>query len=92
MRDPHDTIIDYLQTEKGTEQSGLNKYFFKVDANANKLEVKRAVEILFKVHVTKVNTLWMPGRPKRVRQVLGKTSDWKKAIVTLKTGEKIEVV
>lgn len=87
----HDVIIRFLQTEKGTAQSGFGKYFFEVKSAANKIQIKQAVEHLYKVHVTKVNTLKVNGRWKRVRAVPGKTSDWKKAVVTLKSGEKIEV-
>lgn len=91
MMDSHDIILKFLQTEKGTLQTGLGKYFFEVSPSANKIAIQKAVEQLYKVHVTKVNTLKVPGRWKRVRSVPGKTPDWKKAIVTLRAGEKIEV-
>ena len=91
MTDSHDIILKFLQTEKGTLQTGLGKYFFKVSPSANKIDIKKAVEQIYKVHVTQVNTLKVSGRWKRVRSVAGKTPDWKKAIVTLRTGEKIEV-
>lgn len=90
MMNVHDVIIKLLQSEKGTTQAGLGKYFFHVDSLASKFDVKKAVEELYKVHVTKVNTAKIHGRWKRVRSVPGKTADWKKAIVTLKAGEKIE--
>jgi large subunit ribosomal protein L23 len=70
----------------------LNKYLFWVDKNANKIEIRKAVEGIYKVTVNNVNTLKVKGKPKRVRYTMGKTSDWKKAIVTLKEGDKIDVV
>ena len=91
MNDSEGIILGFLQTEKGTTQNLLNKYRFRVNATANKEEIKKAVENLYKVHCTKVNTLKVHGRWKRVRRVAGKTPDWKKAIVTIKAGEKIEV-
>ncbi|MBI1976188.1 MAG: 50S ribosomal protein L23 [Candidatus Omnitrophica bacterium] len=91
MTQAHDVIIRFLQTEKGSAQAGLGKYLFEVGPAANKIQIKQAVEQLYKVHVTKINTLKVRGRWKRVRAVPGKTSDWKKAVVTLKSGEKIEV-
>lgn len=79
-----------LQTEKGTELQKNNQYLFAVATRANKLEIKKAVEDIYKVKVKSVNTLVVPGKPKRVRYKLGYTSDWKKALVILKEG-KIEL-
>ncbi len=78
-------------TEKGTRQaSNLNKYTVVADRRANKPEIKQAVQELFKVKVLQVNTMNVRGKPRRQRQPAeGKTSDWKKAIVTLKEGDKI---
>ena len=70
----------------------LNKYLFWVDSKANKVEIRKAVESIYKVKVDGVNTLIVKGKPKRVRYAMGKTSDWKKAIVNLKQGEKIDIV
>ena len=67
-----------------------NKYVFVVDKRANKSEIKKAVEELFKVDVTKVNTLIMHGKKRRMGKNEGQRSDWKKAIVTLKKGEIIK--
>ena len=64
------------------------KYTFKVATDANKSEIKKAVEEVFKVEVDKVNTISMKGKDKRVGYHLGKTSEWKKAIVTLKASSK----
>ncbi len=89
-----ETLIRRIQvTEKG---SGLaekqNKYFFRVSRFANKIAIKRAVEKLFKVKVLKVNTANYLGKPRRSRRMAwGKKSDWKRAIVTLKPGDKIDL-
>jgi large subunit ribosomal protein L23 len=86
-------VIKGLQiTEKGTRLTGeANKYLFKVDPAANKLEIKRAVEEFFKVSVKHVNTMNCAGKARRERTMhYGKTSDWKRAIVTLKQGDKID--
>jgi len=67
------------------------KYTFIVALTANKVEVKKAVEELFKVKVKKVNTLRVKGKAKRVRNIVGRTSEIKKAIVTLREGDRIEI-
>lgn len=80
-------------TEKGTRQAGNNnQYTVVADRRANKTEIRQAVQELFKVKVLEVNTMNVRGKPRRQRQPAeGKTSDWKKAIVTLKEGDKIEL-
>jgi len=80
-----------IHTEKGTLQEENGKYLFWVKKEANKIQIKKAIEDYYKVKVVKVNTVIMPGKAKRVRYHLGYTSDWKKAFVTLKAGQKIEV-
>lgn len=89
-----DSVIKEIQiTEKGTAltKSG-NKYLFRVDPSANKMEIKRAVEVHFGVSVEKVNTMRYLGKKKRERTVrYGKTADWKRAVVTLKEGSKIDL-
>jgi large subunit ribosomal protein L23 len=80
-----------LRTEKGTGFLPLNKYLFLVDKSANKLQIKKAVEEIYKVGVTSVNTMRQKGKPKRIRYHLGYTKLWKKAIVTLKEGDSIEI-
>ena len=79
-----------LITEKNTTLQAQGKYAFEVAGEANKHQIKQAVEKAFKVEVTAVNVMTMPGKKRRVggRQVL--TQSWKKAIVTLKPGDKIE--
>ena len=92
MKNPHDVVKGLLRTEKGANMMPLSKYMFWVDKAANKIEIRKAVEDIYKVKVNNVNTLTIKGKPKRVRYAMGKTSDWKKAIVTLKEGDKIDVV
>ena len=92
MKNPHDIVKGLLRTEKGANMMPFNKYMFWVDKAANKIEIRKAVEDIYKVKVDGVNTLTVKGKPKRVRYAMGKTSDWKKAIVTLKEGEKIDVI
>jgi large subunit ribosomal protein L23 len=88
---PYDIVKSLLRTEKGTLLGAENKYMFWVGKKANKIQVKRAVEEIYKVKVTSVNTLSTKPKPKRVRFKLGKTSSWKKAIVTLKAGDTIDM-
>lgn len=78
-------------TEKGTRQSEkYNQYTVVADPRANKNEIRRAVQELFKVKVTRVNTLNVTGKARRQRtKQAGRSSNWKKAIVTLKEGDKI---
>ena len=92
MKNPHDIVKGMIRTEKGAILLPMNKYLFWVDKAANKIEIKTAVEDIYKVKIDAVNTVMMRGKNKRVRYVNGKTPDWKKAIVTLKEGSKIEVV
>ena len=80
-----------LRTEKGTLQASRGQYLFSVKQAANKIQIKRAVEDIYKVKVDSVNTQRMPGKLKRVRAQLGRTPDWKKAVVTLKSGHKIDL-
>lgn len=83
MISPHDIIIKPIITEDSMDKMEDNKYSFKVAVDANKSEIKKAVEAIFDVKVVKVNTMNMKGKKKRVGQHVGRTSDWKKAIVTL---------
>lgn len=92
MKDPYSVIKKPLVTEKGTEMAEKNKYFFLVDKDANKIEIKNAVEKIFKVTVTNVHTVNLPGKKKRLRYKEGMTAAKRKAIVTLKDGEKIDLV
>ena len=91
MKDPHDIVKGMIRTEKGANLMVLNKYLFWVAKDSNKIEIKKSVEDIYKVKVDGVNTIMMRGKSKRVRYAIGKTPDWKKAVVTLKVGNKIDV-
>jgi large subunit ribosomal protein L23 len=94
MNEPFDHIQTVLLTEKATLLSDqLNQYVFRVSPRANKLEIKRAIEVLFKKTVVKVNTSNFAGKKKRERTAsFGRKASWKKAIVTIKDGEKLDLV
>lgn len=87
----YDIIKALLRTEKATLYEPLAKYLFLVAKSANKIQIKSAVEEIYKVKVQDVNTAIYPGKLKKVRYQLGKTPDFKRAIVTLKKGQKIQV-
>lgn len=87
----YDIITAPLRTEKGTTFEAQRKYFFHVAKSATKIDIKRAVEEIYKVKVQSVDTVIMPGKQKRVRMETGYTNDWKKAVVTLREGHKIEL-
>ncbi|MBI3312316.1 MAG: 50S ribosomal protein L23 [Candidatus Omnitrophica bacterium] len=84
-------VKELMRTEKGASQSAQLKYFFAVDRKATKPEIKHSVEELFKVKVEKVNTSILPGKPRRVGAKWGWKPNWKRAVVTLAEGSKIEV-
>jgi len=85
----HDIIKALLRTEKSTLYEPKAKYLFLVDKTANKIQIKRAVEEIYKVKVKAVNTFVSFGKLKKVRYQLGRTPDSKKAVVTVKEGQKI---
>jgi len=88
----HQIIKKMLITEKSNiDREAANKYYFEVDRRANKVEIAHAVEKLFKVKITEVRVLHVLGKKKRMGKVLGQKSSWKKAIVTLAEGNRIEV-
>ena len=82
---PEEIIVAPIVTEKSNDQLQEGKYTFEVNKKATKVEIAKAVEKLFEVKVLKVNTMNVNGKKKRVGYHLGKTSDWKKAIVTIDT-------
>lgn len=91
MKDPRNIIKTALTTERSTNlRTEHNKYVFVVDGDANKIEIKKAVEELFKVKVLDVTTMTVHGKTKRLGRFEGKKSDWKKAVVRLHSGETIE--
>jgi large subunit ribosomal protein L23 len=90
-------MIDYsiikrpLVTEKtNIQKEDSNQVTFEVDSRANRIEIKRAIEQIFKVKVARTRTVNVKGKIKRRGRILGKRKDWKKAIVTLMPGERIE--
>ncbi len=87
----YDTILAPIITEKATLLSEQNKVVFRVAGDASKDEIAAAVEALFKVNVTKVNTINVKGKTKRFRGIMGKRADVKKAIVTLAEGQSIDI-
>ncbi|MFC1850706.1 50S ribosomal protein L23 [candidate division CSSED10-310 bacterium] len=91
MEDPYKILIQPLITEKSTRlKDDSNKLMFKVHRDANKIEIKKAIESLFKVTVLRVNTLNMKGKVKRLGYNKGKRPDWKKAVVTLAAEDHID--
>ncbi len=88
MKTAQDIIIAPVITEKSMSGIADKKYTFKVDRNANKIEIAAAVEELFKVKVAKVNTISVRGQARRMGRYSGYTAAWKKAIVTLKADSK----
>ena len=82
---PEDIIIRPIITEKSNDGLQEGKYTFEVNKKATKIDIARAVEKLFEVKVLKVNTITVKGKEKRVGRNVGKTSDWRKAIVTIDT-------
>lgn len=90
--EPYKIIKRPVISEKSTLMNEReNKYIFEVDTRANKIQIKQAIEEIFKVGVTKVRTMRIRGKTKRVRLQIGRTPEWKKAIVTLKKGDRIEL-
>ena len=92
MRGPHRVVLKPLLTEKGTrlKEEG-NQYIFRVAKTANKVEIRQAIEHLFKVTVLDVRTARVRGKVKRLGRFQGRRPDWKKAIATLKEGDSIEL-
>ena len=93
MKDLYAIIRKPIITERSAylKERG-NKIIFQVEVNANKRDIKKAVEKVFNVNVMDVNTLNVKGKVKRFGKSFGKRPDWKKAIVTLKEGDKIELL
>ena len=87
----HQIIRKILVTESIIAREESNKYIFEVDRKANKVEISHAVEKLFKVKVIDVHVMHVLGKKKRAGKVIGQKSSWKKAIVTLTAGNRIEI-
>jgi len=91
IRDHRDILLAPVVSEKSYSLLDDNKYTFLVAPGANKTEIKIAVETVFKVHVTGVNTLNRQGKKRRTRSGFGKRPDTKRAIVTVADGERIDI-
>lgn len=91
MKNSRDILVKPIVSERSVTQMEENKYTFKTDKKANKIEIKRAVEDIFNVKVVEVKTMIVKGKVKRMGRYQGKRPDWKKAIVTLQDGDKIEM-
>lgn len=89
--DNYDTLLAPIITEKSTLVAEENKVIFRVPLTATKPQIKEAVETLFKVEVEGVNTLRVKGKTKRFRGIKGRRPDFKKAIVTLKEGQSVDI-
>jgi large subunit ribosomal protein L23 len=91
MKNGYSVLLGPLLTEKGSLLKETNNtVLFRVDINANKIEIKKAVEEILKVKVDSVRTIRCKGKKKRLGRYEGRRSDWKKAMVTLKEGEKFD--
>ena len=91
-REPRTIVRRAMITEKGTRlRERENGYLFDVARDANKIEIKQAIEAIFPVKVESVRTLRVHGKPKRMGRYVGHRPDWKKAVVTLKKGQTIEL-
>jgi large subunit ribosomal protein L23 len=93
MKTSYEVLLGPLLTEKGAMlKEKQNKVLFRVAKDANKIEIKKAVEGIFKVKVDRVATVCCKGKKKRMGKYEGKKSDWKKALITLKEGQKLDFI
>ncbi|HDP70140.1 MAG TPA: 50S ribosomal protein L23 [Actinobacteria bacterium] len=90
MSDPNKIIIRPVISEKSYDFIEKGKYVFEVHPDAKKIDISRAVENIFNVVVTKVNTMFVKGKIKKQGRTFGRTKNWKKAVVTLREGDRIE--
>ncbi|EFQ24059.1 50S ribosomal protein L23 [Aminomonas paucivorans] len=86
----HDILLRPIVTEKSSRMMEHNQYTFEVHRDANKIQIRKAVETVFKVKVLKVHTVQVRSKPKRLGAFLGRSRSWKKAFVKLAPGERIE--
>ena len=91
MNDPRDIVIRPVISEKSYDMIELNRYTFEVAKTASKPQIAQAITEIFGVTVKGVNTMNVTGKPRRLRYAKGKTRDWKKAVVTLKEGDTIDL-
>ncbi|MGQ9707789.1 MAG: 50S ribosomal protein L23 [bacterium] len=92
MAEPADVILGVLVTEKSERLKGVNSYTLRVRSDANKFQIRNAVERIFKVRVTEVRVMNFKGKERKMGMFSGYRPDWKKAVVRLKKGEKIEAL
>jgi len=90
MTSPKTILINPIISEKSVKDKQYNKYSFKVILDSNKSEIKKAIEDKFKIKVNKVNTINVPAKKRKMGRYVGKTSQWKKIIVTVKKGQSIK--
>ena len=90
MTSPKTILIHPIISEKSVKDKEYNKYSFKVSWDSNKSEIKKAIEDKFKIKVNKVNTINVPAKKRTLGKYIGKTSQWKKIIVTVKKGQSIK--
>ena len=90
MTSPKTILIHPIISEKSVKDKEHNKYSFKVRWGSNKSEIKKAIEDKFKIKVDKVNTINVPAKERKMGKYVGKTSQWKKIIVTIKKGQSIK--
>ena len=88
---PNEVLLAPVVSEKSYSLIDDRKYSFRVHPNAHKTQIRQAVEELFNVHVTNVNVVKVPSKPKQRRQIKGRKPGWKKAIVQVRQGEAIEI-
>ncbi len=90
MTSPKTILIHPIISEKSVKDKQYNKYSFKVIWDSNKSEIKKAIEDKFKIKVNKINTINVPAKKRKMGRYVGKTSQWKKIIVTVKKGQSIK--
>ncbi|MGC8784599.1 MAG: 50S ribosomal protein L23 [Armatimonadota bacterium] len=91
MRSPYEIILHPVITERSTDNARMGRYTFAVAPDANKIDIKRAIEAIYRVNVLKVNVMNVRGKRRRIgRMPVGETAGWKKAIVTVQPGQRIE--
>jgi large subunit ribosomal protein L23 len=88
---PYEVLLRPIVSEKSTMLLPLHQYSFEVEPRANKVQIKEAVELAFKVNVVNVNVIHVPGKMRRMGKHRGYTSSWKKAIVTIHPDQRIEI-
>jgi len=89
MKDYRDIVIRPIITERGNDSMSIGRYTFEVSIDSNKLQIKKAVEDLFKVNVVDVNTMIVKGKLRGIGRFKGKRKNWKKAVVSLREGDSI---